>query len=75
MSDPEAMRFDGSTGHRPSTEARRYLYRVLAAVIDCEMRDPDGWFRGGIKNEFDTRRLRHAAKLVAAEMMRKGAAP
>lgn len=70
--DPRALRFDGKSGRKPTAEARRYVYRVLAAVIETESRDREGWFFGGIENECDQRRLRKVLPLVGAEMMRKG---
>lgn len=65
------MKFDGSSGRRPSAEARRYIYAILVAMISNDMEDPDGWIRGGIDCEFDTRRLKNEAKKVAREMRRK----
>lgn len=65
------MKFDGSSGRKPSTEARRYIYAVLAASLESDMRDPDGWVRGGIEDEFDLRRLRKEARKVFTELMRK----
>lgn len=41
------LKFNGSGGLRPSAEARRYVYRVLAASIDEDLRDFDGWLLGG----------------------------
>ncbi len=67
------MMFDGSSGMKPSAEARRYIYRVLAAAVETDIRDRDGWILGGVDNEFDERRLRKEAKKVAAELLRKGA--
>jgi hypothetical protein len=66
------MMFDGSSGRRPSAEARRYVYMVLATSLDVDLQDPDGWMFGGMENEVDRRRVRKAAVLVIAELQRKG---
>jgi hypothetical protein len=68
------MKFDGSTGRRPGAEARRYVYNILATMIDNDLGDNGGWLFGGMEDEFDRRRVRKAAKLVMAEMSRKGKA-
>jgi hypothetical protein len=65
-------KFDGSSGKKPSAEARRYVYAILAAMIDNDMSDTGQWFFGGLDNEVDRRRVRRAVKLVEAEMIRKG---
>lgn len=68
-----AIKFDGSSGRKPQTEARRYIYRVMAAAIQNEVTgDRDGWIFGGMENESDRRRLLKAADKVYAELMRKG---
>lgn len=68
------MRFDGSSGRRPVTEARRYIYNVLATAIGTDLEDLEGWLLGGIDEESDRRRIRKAAKAVVAELRRKGSA-
>ncbi len=68
------QRFNGQTGRKPQTEARRYVYGVLCAMLDSEFNDPDfheGWMFGGIEHEPDRRRLTKAIKLVRAELARK----
>lgn len=67
-----ATKFDGSSGMKPSAEARRYIYRVMATALDTDMTDDEGWVFGGIDCEFDRRRLREAAKRVRADLLRKG---
>lgn len=66
------MKFDGSSGRRPSAEARRYVYRVLATCLDTDLGDDEGWMLGGIDCEFDRRRVKRAAELVIEELLRKG---
>jgi hypothetical protein len=68
------MKFDGSSGRKPSAEARRYVYAVLATIIDNDMNGEQQWFLGGIDDDADRRRVRKAAKAVEAEMIRKGKA-
>lgn len=63
-----AMRFDGSSGQKPQTEARRYVYRCFVDIIDKDSM----WFTNGITNEFDRRRLTKALEAVRREMTRKG---
>ncbi len=65
------MRFDGSSGRKPSAEARRYVYAVLATIIDNDMDGDQQWFLGGLEDDCDRRRVRKAAKAVEAEMIRK----
>ncbi len=67
-----ATKFTGNTGRRPSAEARRYVYRVLASCLDDDLDNPEGWVLGGIDDEPSQRRARKAAKLVFAELVRKG---
>lgn len=66
------MKFDGSSGKRPSVEARRYVYAVTAASLDTDLCDPEGWVLGGLVDEADIRRAKKATKLVIAELVRKG---
>lgn len=67
------MKFDGSSGRRPSAEARSYVYRVLAASLETDLVDRDGWMFGGIENDADRRRVRRAAEKVIKELLSKGA--
>lgn len=66
------LRFNGDNGRKPTTEARRYIYRVLAASLEEDMKDYQGWILGGIDQEPDRRRLHIVAKKVVAELLRKG---
>lgn len=65
------MRFDGSSGRRPQSEARRYVYRVLAMAIEYDGDEMRGWLLGGLENEADRRRVKKAAKVVTKELRRK----
>ncbi len=67
------MRFNGSSGRKPSTEARRYVYACIAAALDNGTeRSGGGWFGlGQDADEFDRRRLHRALNLVRDEMLRK----
>jgi hypothetical protein len=67
------MKFNGSSGRRPSAEARRYIYAVMASALTEDMRDDGGWVYGGIESEFDRRRLASEARKVVAEFLRKAA--
>jgi hypothetical protein len=69
------MKFNGSSGRKPQTEARRYVYAILVAVLEHEHHDPDGWMFGGVEDSFDQRRLHKAINAVKAEMRRKADAP
>jgi hypothetical protein len=48
------------------------VYRVLAASIENDVGDLEGWLLGGLEAEPDRRRVRKAAKAVVAELRRKG---
>jgi hypothetical protein len=67
------VKFNGDSGRRPQAEARRYVYSVLATMLDHELSPEayDGWIFGGIKFDPDKRRLRRAVKAVIVEMRRK----
>lgn len=73
------MKFDGSSGRKPSTEARRYVYAVTAIMLEAELEMPlreAQWLFGDTElDEFDRRRLRKEAAKVVAELRRKAAAP
>jgi len=65
--------FNGESGRKPQTEARRFVYSVLAAVLDnTQERGENGWFSlGPDGDEFDRRRLKKALDAVREEMTRK----
>jgi hypothetical protein len=68
------MKFNGNSGHKPQTEARKYVYNVLVQMLQQEL-SPDeneGWMFGGVYDEPDQRRLRKAIKAVMSEFRRKG---
>lgn len=65
------MKFDGGSGRRPQTEARRYVYAVLASALSTDMSDPEGWVFGGMEDEFDRRRAKKAGRAIIAELLRK----
>lgn len=63
---------------KPQTQARRWVYSVLAAVLgnDAERHEPGRWFDPGEDaDEFDRRRIRKAIEAVKKEMERKAASP
>lgn len=65
--------FNGSNGRKPQTEARRWVYGVIATILDNgQERGEHGWFALGPEgDEFDRRRLRKALDAVRNEMLRK----
>jgi hypothetical protein len=68
-----AMKFKGESGRKPQTEARMYVYRCIAAVLDNDTEQSDnGWFGLPDGDEFDRRRLKKAITSVTQEMIRKG---
>ena len=69
-----AMKFNGSSGRKPQTEARRYVYGVLATAIENDGEDMRGWLFGGLEDEVDRRRVEKAAKAVVKEFRRKAKA-
>ncbi len=68
-----SLKFQSSIGRRAQTEARRYVYAILVAMLEHEHSDPDGWMFGGVENEVDQRRLHKAIRAVQKEMLRKSA--
>ncbi len=70
------MKFTGASGAKPQTEARRWVYGVLAAVLanDGE-NEQGGWLDpGDVADEFDRRRIQKAVAAVKKEMVRKSRA-
>jgi hypothetical protein len=70
------LKFNGESGRKPQTEARRWVYAVLATILDnSSERSEHGWFSlGPDGDEFDRRRLLKALDSVRAEMVRKSGA-
>lgn len=68
------LKFNSDAGRKPQTEARRYVYRVLGAMLDYELNpeERNGWMFGGIDQEPDQRRLRKAIEAVKKELLSKG---
>jgi hypothetical protein len=68
-------KFTGANGRKPSTEARRYVYRVLAQTLEYDLANGSEWLTdaggGDTLDEFDRRRVVAAAKKVIVEMRRK----
>lgn len=65
--------FDGRTGHKPQTEARRWLYGALARLLEDQIQDRDDprLALGPEGDEFDRRRLYAALIAVKNEMLRR----
>lgn len=63
--------FTGASGMKPQTEARRYVYGIIWAMLNNEHAGDGGWIYGGVENEFDVRRLEKAVAAVQKEMLRK----
>lgn len=70
-----SRRFNGDSGRKPQTEARRYVYAILSEMILSEIREQGQWMYGGIENEFDRTRLTKALNAVRKEMKRKAFKP
>lgn len=68
------MKFDGSSGRKPETEARKYVYNILVEMLRHELspEEKDGWMFGGIERDADQQLLRKAIKGVMSEMKRRG---
>lgn len=64
-------KFNGSGGRKPSTEARRYVYKCLASVLEEEIELSSIWLCADDMDEFDRRRVLIAAKKVVIELRRK----
>lgn len=67
------LRFTGDSGRRPQAEARRYVYGVLATMLEHELTAEarDGWIFGGIEFDADRRRLRRAVRDVVKTLRRR----
>lgn len=67
------MRFTGDNGRKPQTEARRYVYGVIATILDNgHERGRNGWFGfGEEEDKADRRLLNGALDAVRDEMVRK----
>lgn len=64
-------RFEGSAEKgKPSTQARRYVYGVMANVLEHDLNNDSEWLYAEM-DEFDVRRVRIAVKKVIVEMRRK----
>lgn len=57
-------------GGKPSTQARRYVYQVLATTLEHDLNNDSEWLYDGM-DEFDIRRVRQAVKKVIVELRRK----
>ncbi len=70
------LRFSGKNGLKPQTEARHFVYRVLAQMLAEELAtgDESGFLLERVKQEPDKRRLRKAIEAVKKELERKGGA-
>lgn len=70
-------KFNGSSGKKPSAEARRYVYACLAATLECDLTSGADYLYGTGEsddlNEFDVRRVKAAALKVIKELKRKAA--
>jgi hypothetical protein len=66
-----ALTFNGKSGRKPQTEARRYVYRIIASMLANDAVDGNGWLLGGLDEEPDRRRVKKAQRAVQLEMARK----
>lgn len=64
------MIFDGSSGRKPSIEARQFVYRMAAAYI---LNDEYMYTRE--MDEFDRRRVDAAVTFIAKQLQKKANAP
>lgn len=64
------MKFDGSSGRRPSAEARRYIYRCLASTLQNDAGDLSAGYLFDEEDleEVDIRRLKKEAQKVIHEL-------
>lgn len=69
----DTLRFNGDSGRRPQAEARRYVYGILATMLEHELtpEERDGWIFGGIEFDADRRRLKRAVRDVVAVLRKK----
>lgn len=73
------MRFDGSSGRRPSSEARRHVLGVMANAILTDLIDGEfGLARAlcvGLEDEADRRRVLKEARKLARALEKKAGEP
>jgi hypothetical protein len=67
------MEFTKSNGTKPSTQARRYVYRIVAELLDGDIANGSEWMWREF-DEADSRRIMNATKKIIAEMRRKAGA-
>jgi hypothetical protein len=67
------MKFTKSNGTKPSTQARRYVYSILAAQLEFDIANGSEWMWREF-DEADSRRIINATKKIIAEMRRKAGA-
>jgi len=67
-----ALKFNGSGGHKPQTEARRYVYHALAVTLREDIRHAE-WLHDDLEHEPDRRRAMKAAEAILRELERKAA--
>ncbi len=73
MKDEAMGKFNGNSGRKPQTEARKWVYGVLAIILDSEDEQTGRFDPGDDADEFDRRRIRKAVEAVKKEMTRKAA--
>jgi len=64
------MEFSGENGTKPSTQARKYVYQILAKALIADLDNDSRWLYEGL-DEADQRRVRTAVRKVIVEMRRK----
>jgi len=64
------MKFDGKSGVKPQTEARRFVLLGMVTLLERERAEQDG-FSHAITNEFDRRRLIKAINAEISALLRR----
>lgn len=77
MQEVSDLKFTSANGAgRPSTQARRYVYQILVAMLDAQLNhhpeNIEGWMFGGIEHEADRRRVSKEIRRCMADFARRG---
>ena len=66
------LKFNGASGRKAQTEARRYVYRCLATTLEQDIDGSGaGYLHDDLEYEADRRRAIKAARAILRELTKK----
>jgi hypothetical protein len=68
------LKFNGASGNKPQTEARRYVYGCLATTLHADIQNA-GYMFEDLEAEPDRRRAMKAAQAILRELRKKSRPP